>query len=84
VWAAVQALREGEALGVVPEDSPVHRALEAMSEHLADEVIVRQGWAAVCLSAQALVCDLTGHFNVHSHQPGANLLRQSLRSLSIQ
>ena len=38
VWQAVQSLREQEELGVVQEDSPVHRALEAMSEHLADEV----------------------------------------------
>jgi len=59
----------------------MQRALEAMSEQLADEVILRQGWSVLCLNLYGFLCNQTGHHNCQRNHPNGQLLKTSLRNL---
>ena len=62
----------------------LQRALEAMSEQLADEVIVRQGWSSLALNLYDFVCEHTGHHNCQKKHPNAELLKSSMRMLRAE
>jgi len=80
VWSRVGKLERMDRGG----EEAQQQALEAMSEQLADEVLVREGWTSVGTALYGFICRHTGCVNLLTGHPGTQLLSRSMRALNAE